>query len=173
MTPSGTTVITERLRLVPFAPAHLDDLFAMNSDPKVMRYLGPPQTRDEVAANITRQQAKWAQYGFGWWSVIERETDALIGAACLQHLGHAEANPLEIGWRLRPSWHGKGYATEAGRAAMDYGFDVIGESRLMAVTELENKASARVMERLGMTYIGIQTHYDVACLTYEIKREDR
>ncbi len=173
MTPSGTTVITERLRLVPFASAHLDDLFAMNSDPKVMHYLGPPQTRDEVAANITRQQAKWAQYGFGWWSVIERETDALIGAACLQHLGHAEANPLEIGWRLRPSWHGKGYATEAGRAAMDYGFDVIGESRLMAVTELENKASARVMERLGMTYIGIQTHYDVACLTYEIKREDR
>ncbi|WP_108816542.1 GNAT family N-acetyltransferase [Loktanella sp. Alg231-35] len=173
MTAADTTIITERLQLVPYAPAHLDGLYAMNSDPEVMRHLGPPQTREEVATSIARQQHVWARNGFGWWSVIEREAEALVGAACLQHLAHVETNPLEIGWRLRPAGQGKGYATEAGRAVMRYGFDVIGESRLVAVTDPENKASARVMERLGMTYIGIQTHYDVPCVTYEIKRTDR
>jgi RimJ/RimL family protein N-acetyltransferase len=163
-------ITTERLRLVPFAPAHAAGLHKMNSDPEVMRYLGDPQSLEEVDASILRQQDKWAQHGFGWWSVFERESGDLVGAACLQHLGHVETNPLEIGWRLLPSAQGKGYATEAGQAAMDYGFNVIGETYLTAVTDLENKASARVMERLGMRYIGIQTHYDVPCVTYEIHK---
>lgn len=173
MSHENTIVETDRLRLVPFAPDHLDGLYAMNSDPEVMRYLGAPQTRDQVAEWITGQQVKWAAHGFGWWAVFAREADALVGAACLQHLAHIKTNPLEIGWRLMTSAQGKGYATEAGRAAMDYGFDVVGETYLMAVTDPENKASARVMERLGMTYIGIQTHYDVDCVTYEIHRKDR
>jgi RimJ/RimL family protein N-acetyltransferase len=173
MSSNETTVTTERLVLVPFAPEHLDGLFKMNSDPAVMTYLGAPQTRDAVAASITRQQGKWAELGFGWWAVIERATDELIGAACLQHLGHVETNPLEIGWRLMPSAQGKGYATEAGQAAMDYAFNVAGETYLTAVTAPDNKASARVMQRLGMTYIGMQTHYDVDCVTYEIHKKDR
>lgn len=170
MSLKNATVETERLRLIPFAPDHLDGLFAMNSDPQVMQHLGAPETRDQVAESITRQQAKWAANGFGWWAVFERATGALIGAACLQHLAHIETNPLEIGWRLIPSAQGKGYATEAGQAAMDYGFDVVGETYLTAVTLPDNKASARVMERLGMTYVGIQRHYDEDCVTYEIRR---
>ena len=165
-----TTITTERLTLVPFAPDHLDGLFKMNSDPEVMRYLGTPQTRDDTTASIVRQQEKWAQHGFGWWAIFENSSGQLVGAACLQHLGHVETNPLEIGWRLIPSVQGRGYATEAGRAAMQYGFDVIGETYLTAVTDPENKASARVMDRLGMTCIGIQTHYDVPCITYEIHK---
>ena len=173
MPPEDTIVETERLRLVPFAPDHLNGLYVMNSDPEVMQYLGAPQTLDQVAESITRQQAKWAEVGFGWWAIFEHQTNALIGAACLQHLAHSETNPLEIGWRLVPTAQGKGYATEAGQAAMDYGFDVVGETYLTAVTAPDNKASARVMERLGMTYVGIQTHYDEDCVTYEIHRADR
>ena len=135
-----------------------------------MRYLGDPQTREDVDLSIVRQQAKWAKHGFGWWSVFERETGELIGAVCLQHLGHVETNPLEVGWRLVPSAQGKGFATEAGQAALDFGFDVIGEDYLTAVTDPENKASARVMERLGMSNIGIQTHYEMDCVTYEMHK---
>lgn len=168
---SQTAILTtKRLKLIPFAPDHLEGLFALNSDPEVMRYLGTPQTRDQVEASIKRQQEKWAKHGFGWWSVFKRGSGELIGAACLQHLAHIETNPLEIGWRLMPKAQGQGYATEAGQAAMDYAFEIIGETYLTAVTDPENTASARVMERLGMSYIGIQTHYDVPCVTYEIRK---
>ncbi len=163
---------TDRLKLIPFAPDHVEGLFNMNSDPDVMRYLGDPQTREQVEESILRQQEKWAKHGFGWWSVFEKAGGDLIGAACLQHLGHVETNPLEVGWRLMPSAQGKGYATEAGQAAIEFGFNVIGETYLTAVTDPENKASARVMERLGMSYIGIQTHYDVPCVTYALHKPD-
>lgn len=169
----STTIVSKRLRLVPFAPDHLDGLAKMNANPEVMRYLGRPQTRDEVAESIVRQQAKWAKHGFGWWTVFERDAENLIGAACLQHLGHIETNPLEIGWRLLPSARGKGYATEAGQAAMDYAFDVVGTTYLKTVTQPANKSSARVMQRLGMTYVGIETHYDMPCVTYEIHKPSR
>lgn len=164
------TLETRRLKLIPFAPDHLDGLFRMNSNPEVIRYLGPPQTREETGAWIERQQNAWERHGFGWWAVFEHDTDHLVGAACLQHLGHLETNPLEIGWRLLPGAQGRGYATEAGQAAMTFGFETIGVSYLTAVTHPENKASARVMERLRMTYVGIQTHYDVRCVTYEIHK---
>lgn len=167
-----TTLTTDRLRLVPCAPDHLDGLFRLNSNPDVMRYIRAPQTRDEVAAWISATQERWARFGFGWWSLFEMRTDEIIGAACLQHLAHIETNPLEIGWRLIPEAQGRGYATEAGRAAMNFGFDQIGENRLMAVADPENTASTRVMERLGMRYLGIQTHYDVPCATYEIEKAD-
>lgn len=168
-----TTVRTARLELIPFAPAHLGWLHQMNADPEVMRYLGEPQTREDVANSVARQQEKWSKFGFGWWSVFTRDDQAFVGAACLQHLAHVESNPLEIGWRLLPTAQGKGFATEAGQAAMDYAFDVISETYLKAVTDPENEASAKVMERLGMAYLGIETHYDVPCVTYEIRREDR
>ena len=161
---------TERLDLVPFASAHLDGLFAMNSDPQVMRYLGDVQTRDETAEGIARVQRRWETYGFSWWAVLLRGTDQVIGAACVQHLARNEDAPLEIGWRLAAAHHGKGYATEAGRAAMDYGFDRVGVDYLVAVTDVENVASQKVMQRLGMTYRGVETHYDQPCTVYEIHR---
>lgn len=164
-------ITTERLEMVPFAPEHLEGLFALNSDPAVMRYLGGVDTRDKTRDGIARQQVKWAKYGFGWWSVFERDGGALIGAACLQHLGHVEINPLEIGWRLRPEAQSKGYATEAGRAAMEFGFDVIGVTYLTSVANPANTASRRVMERLGMRYVGVQVHYDAPCAFYEIYRD--
>lgn len=170
MSAAATTIVTDRLRLEPFAPAHLDGLFAMNADPDTMRYLGGTQSREEVARGIAVQQEKWAEHSFGWWAVLERATEEVVGAACLQYLAQIEANPLEIGWRLHPKGRGEGYATEAGQAAMDYGFDVIRETRLVAVADPKNSASIRVMERLGMTYIGMQTHYEVLCATYEIER---
>ena len=157
---SDWNITTERLFLTPFAAAHVDALLAMNSDPEVMRYLGPPQTRADVEASIVRQDERWGRLGFGWWSIFERDSDAFVGAACLQHLAHIETNPLEIGWRLTTASQGKGYATEAGRAAMQYGFDVADQAYLCAVTLPENTPSQKVMQRLGMSNVGLQHHYD-------------
>ena len=171
--PHDREVTTERLYLTPFAPAHAEALFAMNSDPEVMRYLGPPQTRADVEASIAKVRARWDALGYGWWAIFLKGTDTLIGSACVQNLAHKEDAPLEIGWRLMTRYHGHGYATEAGQAAMDFGFERLGVDYLCAVADLDNTPSQKVMQRLGMSYVGVQTHYDVPCVVYEKHRHAR
>lgn len=168
--PDPLSITTDRLFLTPFAPEHADDLLAMNSDPDVMRYLGDIQTRADVETSIERVQARWEKSGYSWWTIFLKDTDTMIGSACLQNLAHKDDAPLEIGWRLKTAHHGKGYATEAGQAAMDFGFNTIGVDYLCAVTNPDNLASQKVMQRLGMHYVGIQTHYDEPCVYYEMHK---
>ena len=158
---------TARLWLEPFAPEHAQGLHAMNADPEVMRFLDGPQTFEQTQGGITRVAARWAELGYGWWALIEKETGDLVGAACLQNTENKLENPLEIGWRLVPAAQGKGYATEAGQAAMDYAFEVIKAKRIISVAHPDNIASQKVMQRLGMTDIGLSTHYGEMCVTYE------
>jgi RimJ/RimL family protein N-acetyltransferase len=165
---------TERLRLEPFAPAHSAGLNALDRDPEVMRFIGNGTTRslEETEASIERVQALWEKLGYSWWAIFNRESNELIGAACLQRLANKVGAPLEIGWRLRPSDRGKGFATEAGRGVIKFAFEQIGASYLVAVAPPENQPSHRVMERLGMTYVGIQDHYDRRCVVYELRRSE-
>ena len=92
----------------------------------------------------------------------------IVGAACLQHLANVDGAPLEIGWPLVPEHIGKGYATEAAKAIIDYAAERIGASYLVAVADPENIPSQRVMQRLGMTYKAIEQHYDEPCVVYEL-----
>ncbi|MDN3920622.1 GNAT family N-acetyltransferase [Roseateles violae] len=164
-----TTLTTARLRLEPFADAHLEGLNAMNSDPAVMRYLtGRPETLDETRAAIARVQARWAEWGYSWWSFIEQDSGHLVGAGCIQHLGREKANPLEIGWRLRQDRWGRGYASEAAQRMAAFAFDELRAPLLRAVCDPQNQASARVMQRLGMRFCGIERWYEADCAAYEI-----
>ena len=90
---AGIILETERLRLEPFAMAHLDGLDIMGRDPDVMRYLGGVTTREETAAMIERKLEGWDAHGFGWWSFLDRASGELVGAGCIQHLAHGPANP--------------------------------------------------------------------------------
>jgi len=148
--------------------AHLDGLGVLGGDPRVMRYLGGVQTREETAAAIERQIGKWQALGFGWWSFLELATGELIGAGCIQHTGGKPEHPLEVGWRLRPDRWGQGFATEAAIATGEFAFDCLGIPLLLAVAVPENTASRRVMERLGMRYRAIERWYDMDLATYEI-----
>ncbi|MDT9000639.1 GNAT family N-acetyltransferase [Paucibacter sp. APW11] len=168
-----TILHTARLRLEPFTDSHLDGLNAMNSDPEVMRYLsGKPETREETQAVIERVKARWAELGYSWWSFFELASGELIGAGCVQHLGRDQANPLELGWRLRrDKWH-QGFALEAAEAMATFAFNTLQAPRVQAVCKPDNAASAKVMTRLGMHYIGRQTWYDSEVAVYEIARGD-
>ncbi|WP_288442967.1 GNAT family N-acetyltransferase [uncultured Pantoea sp.] len=161
---------TERLRLEPFALSHLAGLRAMDDDPEIMRYIneGQVKSQDETLATIERVQQRWQRYGFSWWALREKSSDDIVGAACLQHLAHQEQAPLEIGWRLLRSSQGKGYATEAATAIVQFATGQIGVDYLVAVAHPENLASHRVMQRLGMRYRGIEQHYDQPCVVYEL-----
>lgn len=168
-----TVLTTPRLRLEPFTDAHFDGLFAMNSDPAVMRYItGKPDTRDDTLAMIERVKAAWSKFGFSWWCFIEQRTGEVIGAGCIQHLGRDPRNPLEIGWRLRVDKWGQGFASEAARCMAGFAFDTLGADLLCAVCNPENRASSRVMERLGMRYRGEEVWYERNTSAYEITRSE-
>lgn len=168
--PYDRTIITDRLYLTPFAPEHTDTLFSMNSDLEIMRFLGGLKTREETEEIIVRIQARWDTLGYAWWVIFLKNTDSIIGFACLQNLANKESAPLEIGWRLIPSYQGNGCATEAGQAAMNFGFERVGVKYICLVADSENAASQKVMQRLEVSYVGIQTHYDVPCVYYEKHR---
>jgi RimJ/RimL family protein N-acetyltransferase len=148
---------TERLLLRPWRPAEdLDALAAVNADPEVMRFVTPNRrlTRVETAAQLERFVAHWDEHGFGLWAVVPRLEPH---AACIGFAGLAipsflpEILPaVEVGWRLaRASW-GRGYATEAARASLAFGFERLGLRAIVAVVDAGNDRSLRVAEKLGM-----------------------
>jgi ribosomal-protein-alanine N-acetyltransferase len=98
-----------------------------------------------VAAHMRHQET----YGFSMWALAERSSGTLVGD--VGFLIYEDG--VEIGWHLCRSAWGQGYATEAARAALAYGFEELGFTRVSAFTELANAASIRVIEKLGMTFV--------------------
>ncbi|URO01379.1 GNAT family N-acetyltransferase [Leclercia adecarboxylata] len=162
---------TPRLKLEPYDDSHYEGLRVMDSDAGVMRYItrGIVKTPEETWEGIRRVQARWKKYNYSWWAIKEKSSGVIVGAACLQHLANVDGAPLEIGWRLVPEHNGKGFATEAAHAIVDYAAEQVGATYLVAVADPENIPSQRVMQRLGMSYKAIEQHYDVPCVVYELK----
>ena len=169
-----TSIITSRLCLEPFTPEHVPTLNAINNEPEVMEFLsdGNPQSISTTQQAVEKVQDRWSRLGYSWWAVMLRETGKVIGAACLQNVANVEGAELEIGWRLSTNATGKGYATEAGLSAAQFAFEVIGADHIIAVANPKNTASHHVMQRVGMTYRGVETHYDEDCTTYALQKSD-
>jgi len=150
-----TSLETERLVLRQFCDDDLDAMAAIWADPEVMRHIGEGQARDRAAsaALLGRFQRHWEEHGFGLWAVVPRGADQPIGWAGLSVPTFLPAvlPAVEVGWLLARSEWGRGYATEAARAAAAYGFGELGLDRLISLVYVENTASAAVAERLGMT----------------------
>jgi len=133
-----------------------------------------PETLEQTQGMIERVQARWADFGYSWWSFIELATGDVVGAGCIQNLRRGDSPlpdrscPLEIGWRLRRDrWH-QGLATEAAHAMSAFAFDELNATELFAVCDPDNAASASVMRRLGMDSLGLDTWYGHALATYRI-----
>lgn len=167
-----TIITTSRLRLEPINDEHFDGFYALNSDPAVMRYItGKADTREDTSAMIQRVKLRWTEFGFSWWSFLERDSNEIIGAGCIQHLGRDRENPLEIGWRLRRDKWGLGFASEAAQAMAMFAFATLGAETLTAVCHPENHNSSRVMTRLGMELRGQEVWCEMDTLVYEMTRD--
>jgi RimJ/RimL family protein N-acetyltransferase len=148
---------TERLILRRFAEADEDNLVDLDSDPDVMRYLsgGKPTPRrvihDEILPRVIRYYDRHP--GFGSWAAVEKSTGTFIGWIAFRPAEGKGLEDVELGYRLRKSAWGKGYATEGVRALMRRGFAELGVQRVFATTYQDNLASRRVMEKLGMTLV--------------------
>jgi len=145
---------TDRLLLRPWNFSDRDAFAELNADPKVREYFPGLLSREESNASVTRIEAHFAAHGYGFWAVEAPGVAPFIGMVGLANLElDAHFAPcVEIGWRLaRPYW-GRGYATEAARAALEFGFDVLQLKEIVAFTASINARSRRVMERIGMSY---------------------
>ncbi|MEV6633000.1 GNAT family N-acetyltransferase [Actinoplanes sp. NPDC051470] len=151
-----TSLRTERLELRGWRDDDLDAVVAMNADPEVMRYImdGSVLDRRQSADKLRKWRRDWEQRGFGLFAVDLRSTGEFVGWAGLAVPEFLpEVLPaVEIGWRfVRGAW-GHGYATEAARAALRFGFDEVGLDRVVSIRHVDNERSARVMEKLGLGY---------------------
>src|SRR5579862_3811563 len=144
---------TDRLVMRRWRDTDRDAYAAMNADPEVMRYFPATLGRAASDASIDRIEALFALQGFGLWALEVTETGEFIGFTGLNPMpeGVPGAGGMEVGWRLAVAAWGRGYATEAARAALHVGFGGLDLSEVWSMTAVTNAPSRRVMERLGMT----------------------
>ena len=154
---SADTLSTERLVLRRWIPGDRKPFAALNADPVVMEHFPALLTRAESDALVDRIEAHLGAHGWGLWAVQVRGAGAdagrfagFAGLAIAQFQAHFTP-ATEIGWRLaRWAW-GRGYATEAASAALDFAFSSLGRTEVVSFTAATNLRSQAVMRRLGMT----------------------
>lgn len=144
---------TARLTLRPFVADDYEAMYAMQSDAEVARYLyGDPRSEDETRDLLTKKiaAARWTSEG-DWLSaaVVERASGTTVGDLGLHWLSERDRT-AEVGFIFDPRHQGKGFATEAAHALVDWAFTSAGFHRVIGRLEARNTASARVLEKLGM-----------------------
>lgn len=147
---------TERLLLRQWRDDDLDALAPMYADPEVMRYIrdGTVQSRAQTAEHLARMRQHWDEHGFGLFAAELLGTGELTGwvGLAVPHFLPEVMPAVEIGWRLGRSFWGAGLATEGARAALRFGLVDRGLERLVSIRQVENVRSARVMEKIGLTF---------------------
>ena len=149
----GPELRTSRLVLRRWRPSDLEPFAAMNADPVVMEHFPSLLTRDQSETMADRIEAGFVRDGFGLWAVELPGAAPFLGFVGLAPVDlEARFTPaVEVGWRLARCWWGRGYATEAGRAVLSFGFNDLALDEIVSFTARSNDRSQRVMARLGMT----------------------
>ncbi|GAA4675657.1 GNAT family N-acetyltransferase [Streptomyces chumphonensis] len=137
---------TERLHLRPLTADDTDRIVELTSEPEVGRYL-PALDPEQLRARVGHLAAQWGERGYGVFAVELRHSGELVGRVGL--IDWPQFDEVEVGWTLRRDAWGHGYATEAARACVDFGFATCGKPYLTCNIHPDNAPSFRVAERLG------------------------
>jgi ribosomal-protein-alanine N-acetyltransferase len=169
----GFELETERMFLRPWESQDWIAFRPMATDPEVMRYItgGAPWTDEQVQEFVQRQIRHFAERGFCLWKLRAKEDGSgrIIGFCGLQPILVDEKPEVEIGWWLAKDCWGKGLATEAARAAMQFGVKHAKLSRFVAIARADNSASLHVMRKLGMAFERESKHKDVPVVLHSIR----
>jgi RimJ/RimL family protein N-acetyltransferase len=162
---------TERLRIRPLRPTEdAEPLHELWGDPEAMRFVRPDRTPLDVDGVRSRlEDVVRRQDGWGFWAVEERDSERLVGAAGLFPL-EWKGPEIEVAYHVLPCAWGRGYATEAASGLVDAAWRETDLDRVVAVAFEENRASTRVMEKLGMTYEGPVRYGSHELVRYTIER---
>ena len=167
---------TERLLLREFDESDAAAFYMLGSDPAIIRYTGDPggglksveQAREVLHA---RPIADYQKHGFGRWACVLKSSGQVIGFAGLKHLD--ELGEVDLGYRLMPEHWGLGLATEACRPILDYGFSRLRLPRIIGLVDPNNGASVRVLEKLGMNFVGVIDFSGNLVRKYVLARRDQ
>ena len=161
---------TDRLLLREAMPEDLDEWAIITfADPDVIRYMPKrdmtPRERAERAMGVFNEN--WSKYSYGGWLVVDKTTGQILGECNLD----TEVGEVELGYSFAKKYWGKGYATEASRAAVRFAFERTDLDRIMAVVVPENTASWKVLEKIGFVYEREDHFYDLDVVYYAIRRD--
>jgi RimJ/RimL family protein N-acetyltransferase len=151
---TAPTIETARLTLRAHGRDDFEESFAMWSDPIVTRYIGgKPSTEQQAWSRLLNYAGHWALMGFGYWALEEKTTGCFVGelgfANFRRDIAPSMRDAPELGWALAAPFHGRGYATEALRAAVAWGDAHFGSARTVCLIHADNLASIRVAEKGG------------------------
>jgi RimJ/RimL family protein N-acetyltransferase len=157
---------TPRLTLRQFTEADAPLLLALNSDPDVLKYLHEPLLQDEDHAKTILHSIIFPQYkkNLGRWAIHTRENNEFIGWCGLKY--RPELDEIDLGYRLMQKAWGKGYATEAAQYTLEHGFNILDLKLITGRAHVENLASIKVLEKIGMNFIGEGIVDDCQVRTY-------
>ena len=174
---------TDRLILRQITEEDASDLLQLDSDPEVVRFFpgliaGPEQTKAFINMNI----AHYKEYdGYGFWAAVEKSTNQFLGWFLFRPAIHAsyfdpsinEPEDIELGYRLKKSAWGKGYATEGSKALILKGFNDLSSVCIFAGAVVENEASWRVMEKIGLKFQTsfIDRELDEKIVVYSLQKD--
>ncbi|MCP4421853.1 MAG: GNAT family N-acetyltransferase [Chloroflexi bacterium] len=163
---NNPTILTENLRLRPFTPTDATSMHQIMSGKDVLRYFPGAQapSLEQVQRMISLFLTHWQEKGYGLWAVEHRSMGALLGRCGLQYL--AETDEVEVDFILDRHYWGRGFATEAGMASLQYGFNELGLTTIVGIVHPENIASQRVLQKLGMQFAEKTEYFGMACYRY-------
>ncbi|TDS17510.1 GNAT family N-acetyltransferase [Sphingobacterium paludis] len=153
-------VETERLILREILPADIDGMFELDADPAVHHYLGnnPVKSIEQIPAIIEFIRKQYVDYGIGRWAVIDKRTNDFLGWAGLKYITEEQNGHIryyDLGYRFIKRYWGKGFATEAAIATLDYGFNTLGLKEIVAIADCQNKGSNNVLRKVGFTFTNV------------------
>lgn len=167
---SNLVATTDRLYLRRFVPADAMYLFALNSNPDVIRYTGDNSFYNMSAAkNFLRDYDHYDQHGFGRWAVVLKSEEKFIGFCGLRM--DEKSGDVDLGFRFFADYWSQGYATEAANAALRLGFDEFGLEAIIGRCLRENLPSISVLQKLGMEFSEVREESDLLWLIYSLDRE--
>ena len=166
---------TERLILRELLPIDRNGLFAIDSDPDVHIYLGrnPVENIEQIDENIKFIRKQYIDNGIGRWAMIEKSTNNFIGWAGLKLIRELTNNNIDyydLGYRLNKCYWGKGFATEAAKASLQYGFNTLNLNQIYAIADSKNVASRNIIEKVGLNYIETFKYCDTDHDWFEIRK---
>lgn len=168
---NAPVIETERLFLRLFEDGDLDAAYKLFSDAEVQKYLSPKnrRTREQLKVSLKKFAGHWAERGFGILCITKREKDEMIGYCGFQYFDGTE--DVEIIFAVRKEFWQNGFATEAAKECLRFGFENLNFDKIYAATDPQNLASKAVIKKLGMHYDELSNHYEMKLAVFSITRE--
>ena len=163
---------TPRLILRELVPEDVVSLSAVLSDPESMKFYPHPFDESEVAGWIERNIVRYAEFGFGLWGLVLKETNELIGDCGITYQNIDGETLPEIGYHINPKHCGKGYASEAAQACKKYAFEILKFPAIYSYMYAENTPSRRVAEKNGMKIVKTYINNGLDIVVYSVLNQD-